>query len=87
MTQGEVALILFGVFGVLITLRVPVAFALGLACVPIFFLDDRLSPILLITEMTKAYNAFVLLAVPFFILAANLMNSSGITQQHEGIEI
>ncbi|MBI3086826.1 MAG: TRAP transporter large permease [candidate division NC10 bacterium] len=81
MTQGEVALILFGIFAVLITLRVPVAFALGLACVPIFFLDDRLSPILLITEMTKAYNAFVLLAVPFFILAANLMNSAGITQR------
>lgn len=81
MTQGEVALILFGSFAVLITLRVPVAFALGLACVPIFFVDDRLSPILLITEMTKAYNAFVLLAVPFFILAANLMNSSGITQR------
>jgi tripartite ATP-independent transporter DctM subunit len=81
MTQAEVALILFGIFGVLITLRVPVAFALGLACVPVFVLDDRLSPILLITEMTKAYNAFVLLAVPFFILAANLMNSSGITQR------
>jgi len=81
MTQAEVSLILFGTFAVLITLRVPVAFALGLACVPVFFLDDRLSPILLITEMTKAYNAFVLLAVPFFILAANLMNSSGITQR------
>ena len=81
MTQGEVAFILFGIFGVLITLRVPVAFSLGLACVPIFFLDHRLSPILLITEMTKAYNAFVLLAVPFFILAANLMNSAGITQR------
>lgn len=81
MTQGEVAFILFGIFGVLITLRVPVAFALGLACVPIFLLDNRLSPILLITEMTKAYNAFVLLAVPFFILAANLMNSAGITQR------
>ncbi len=81
MTPGEVALVLFGVFAVLITLRVPVAFALGLACVPVFFLDNRLSPILLITEMTKAYNAFVLLAVPFFILAANLMNSAGITQR------
>lgn len=81
MAPGEVALILFGLFAVLITLRVPVAFALGLACVPVFFLDDRLSPILLITEMTKAYNAFVLLAVPFFILAANLMNSAGITQR------
>ncbi len=81
MTPGEVSLILFGVFIPLITLRVPVAFALGLACVPIFFLDSHLTPILLIGEMTKAYNSFVLLAVPFFILAANLMNSAGITQR------
>jgi tripartite ATP-independent transporter DctM subunit len=72
---------MFVIFGVLIVLRVPVAFALGVACVPVFFLDERLSPVLLITEMHKSYNSFVLLAVPFFILAANLMNSSGITER------
>ena len=33
MTPGEVAAILFGVFGLLVLLRVPVAFALGLACI------------------------------------------------------
>lgn len=81
MTPGEVAAILFISFGVLIALRIPVAFALGLSTVPIFFLDDRLTPILMLGEMTKAYNAFVLLAVPFFILAANLMNSSGVTNR------
>ena len=48
MSPGEVALILFGVFGVLVVLRVPVAFALGLACVPVFFIDDRLTPFLLL---------------------------------------
>jgi tripartite ATP-independent transporter DctM subunit len=81
MTPGEVAAILFVSFGVLIALRIPVAFALGLSTVPIFFLDNRLTPILMLGEMTKAYNAFVLLAVPFFILAANLMNSSGVTNR------
>ena len=81
MTPGEVAAILFGTFGVLVVLRIPVAFALGLSTVPIFFLDGRLTPILMLGEMTKAYNAFVLLAVPFFILAANLMNSSGVTNR------
>jgi tripartite ATP-independent transporter DctM subunit len=81
MTPGEVAVILFGTFGVLVVLRIPVAFALGLSTVPIFFLDGRLTPILMLGEMTKAYNAFVLLAVPFFILAANLMNSSGVTNR------
>ena len=77
----EVALILFGEFIVLLVLRVPVAFALGLACVPVFFIDDRLTPFLLLNEMLKSYNSFLLLAIPFFILAANLMNSAGITEK------
>jgi len=77
----EVALILFGVFGVLLILRVPVAFALGLACIPVFFIDERLTPFLLLNEMLKSYNSFILLAVPFFLLAANLMNSAGITDK------
>jgi tripartite ATP-independent transporter DctM subunit len=77
----EVAAILFGTFAILIVLRVPVAFALGLAVVPVFFIEDRLTPILLLREMFKSYNAFVLLAVPFFLLAANLMNAAGITDR------
>ena len=81
MGPGEVAAILFGSFAVLVFLRVPVAFALGLAVVPVFFIEDRLTPILLMREMFKSYNAFILLAVPFFLLAANLMNSSGITDR------
>ncbi|WP_116599062.1 TRAP transporter large permease [Primorskyibacter marinus] len=81
MGPGEVAAILFGTFAVLVFLRVPVAFALGLAVVPVFFIDERLTPVLLMREMFKSYNAFILLAVPFFLLAANLMNSSGITDR------
>ena len=81
MTPGPVAAIMFGVFGALIVLRVPVSFALGLACLPVFILDDRLTPIVLITEMQRSYNAFILLAVPFFLLAANIMNSAGITER------
>jgi tripartite ATP-independent transporter DctM subunit len=77
----EVALILFGMFGALLVLRVPVAFALGLACIPVFFIDERLTPFLLLNEMLKSYNSFILLAVPFFLLAANLMNSAGITDK------
>jgi tripartite ATP-independent transporter DctM subunit len=81
MSPWEVAAILFGVFAVLIVLRVPVAFALGLACIPVFFIDDRLTPFQLLNEMFKAYNSFLLLAIPFFMLAANLMNSAGITEK------
>lgn len=81
MTPGLVAAILFIVFGGLVILRVPVAFALGLACVPVFLIEDRLTPFLLMNEMFKSYNAFVLLAVPFFLMAANIMNSAGITDR------
>ncbi len=81
MGPGEVALLLFGTFLVLVVLRVPVAFALGLAVVPVFLLEERLTPLLLMREMFRSYNAFVLLAVPFFLLAANLMNAAGITDR------
>lgn len=81
MSPGDVALILFGTFLLLILLRVPVAFALALACAPVFFFEPRLTPTLLLQEMFRSFNSFVLLAVPFFLLAANLMNAAGITDR------
>ncbi|HKO66482.1 MAG TPA: TRAP transporter large permease [Burkholderiaceae bacterium] len=75
------ALLLFGVFAILIVVRVPVAFALGLACLPILVIEPRLSPMMLFNETFKAYNSFILLAVPFFLLTANLMNVGGITDR------
>jgi len=65
LSPGMAALILFGAFFILIALRVPVAFALGLACLPLLAYDHRLSPMVLFNETFKAYNAFILLAVPF----------------------
>ena len=75
------ATILFGIFFTLMFLRVPVAFALGLACLPIFVIEDRLDPQGLIQETFNAYNSFILLAVPFFLLTANLMGVGGITDR------
>src|SRR4051812_23678286 len=62
-------------------LRVPVAFALGLACLPILLVEPRLDSGTLVQETFNAYNSFILLAVPFFLLAANLMNVGGITDR------
>jgi tripartite ATP-independent transporter DctM subunit len=81
MNAGTATLTMFGVFALLVVIRVPVSFALGLACVPVMWLDERLTPMVLISEMWKSYNAFILLAVPFFLLAANLMNAAGITER------
>jgi tripartite ATP-independent transporter DctM subunit len=78
---GSASLVMFGVFFALLALRVPVAFALGLACLPIFLIEDRLTPQNLVQETFNAYNSFILLAVPFFLLTANLMNVGGITNR------
>lgn len=81
MTPLVVSAILFGTFLLFILLRVPVSFALALACLPVLALEPRLTPIILLQQMFKSYNAFILLAVPFFLLAANLMNAAGITDR------
>jgi len=81
LSPGMASIILFGIFAALLVARVPVGFALGLACLPILVVEPRLSPMTLFNETFKAYNAFILLAVPFFLLTANLMNVGGITQR------
>ncbi|HEX2649005.1 MAG TPA: TRAP transporter large permease [Burkholderiales bacterium] len=81
LTPSSAALVLFGTFFALMVVRVPVAFALGLACLPVLFIEPRLSPLMLFNETFKAYNSFILLAVPFFLLTANLMNIGGITDR------
>jgi tripartite ATP-independent transporter DctM subunit len=81
LTPGMAAIILFGVFFALLIVRVPVAFALGLACLPLLLFEERLSPLVLFNETFKAYNSFILLAVPLFLLTANLMSIGGITDR------
>src|SRR4051812_31122544 len=80
-SPGEASWILFGVFFTLLVLRVPVAVALGLACLPVLVMEERLSPLTLVQETFNSYNSFILLAVPFFLLTANLMNIGGITDR------
>jgi tripartite ATP-independent transporter DctM subunit len=73
--------ILVGGFIFLVAIRVPVAFALGIATIPIVMMDMRLTPFIIIDRMFQSYNSFILLAVPFFLLAANLMNSGKVTDK------
>ncbi|MEP4195507.1 MAG: TRAP transporter large permease [Aliishimia sp.] len=74
------AILLIG-FLFLVLMRVPVAFSLGLATIPLVLLDLRLTPFIVLDRMFQSYNSFILLAVPFFLLAANLMNSGKITDK------
>ena len=81
LSPGMAALILFGSFFFVMFLRVPVAFALALACLPILAIEPRLDTMNLMQETFNAYNSFILLAVPFFLLTVNLMNIGGTTDR------
>jgi TRAP-type uncharacterized transport system fused permease subunit len=81
LSAGQAAMVLFGTFVALLIVRVPVAFALGLACLPILLIEPRLSMMMLAQETFNAYNSFILLSVPFFLLTANLMSIGGITDR------
>ncbi|MBY8975940.1 TRAP transporter large permease [Rhodobacteraceae bacterium NNCM2] len=81
LSAGSACLILVGGFIFLVATRVPVAFALGIATIPVVALDLRLTPFLIMDRMFQSYDSFILLAVPFFLLAANLMNAGKITDR------
>jgi TRAP-type transport system large permease protein len=72
----ELMAVLFFVF---MFLNVPVAFAIALASIPLFIFGDYMPPAVAVQRMYDATQSFPLLAVPFFIFAGNLMNTTGIT--------
>ena len=71
-------LILFIVFLLLLLLGIPIAFSLGLSAF-VYILFSDLPLIVIPQKMYAGIDVFVLLSIPGFILAGNLMNSSGIT--------
>ncbi|MCT1901680.1 TRAP transporter large permease [Oceanobacillus sojae] len=74
-------LIVAVVFLILLLLNMPVAFAIGIASLCFILLEPGLPTEIVIQRMVTGTQSFPLLAVPFFILAGNLMNSSGITNR------
>lgn len=75
------ALLLLGLVLAIALLRVPIAFALILGCVPFFLTHSRLSAELLSQRLYGGVDSFVLLAVPFFVLAGGIMNAAGVTER------
>jgi len=59
----------------------PVAIAMAGASLLYIVLSGDLPPFAVIHRMVSGIDSFPLLAVPFFILAGNLMNNAGITNR------
>ena len=76
---GGIALLLGG-FIALMLLRVPIAFALGLASLATAHYLQL--PLLMVAQrMVNGLNSFTFLAVPFFILVGNIMTEGGISDR------
>src|SRR6187399_968048 len=59
----------------------PVAIAMAGASLVYILISGSLPPFVVIHRMVSGLDSFPLLAVPFFILAGNLMNNAGITNR------
>lgn len=74
------AIILFGIFFLLLFMNMPIAFALGISSLAVILFEGLpLMPIA--SNLYAATSKFVLLAIPFFILGGNVMDKSGISSQ------
>ncbi|MEX2519168.1 MAG: TRAP transporter large permease [Paracoccaceae bacterium] len=70
---------LIALFVATLVLGVPVAFTMGVAGLGAILLDGSLSPLIAMQRMFGGIDSFPLMAVPFFVLAAELMTACGLT--------
>jgi C4-dicarboxylate transporter DctM subunit len=75
-------LVIFATLVAFLVLGVPIAVALGLTAVLAFvFMGEGFVLPMVAQRMYSATTGFTLLAIPFFILAGNLMNTGGVTKR------
>ncbi len=72
---------LFGSFIALILIGVPVGYCIGFATLVTLYFNPSI-PMLLVTQnAVSGCDSFPLMAIPFFILAGNLMSSGGVAKR------
>ncbi|MCP3958235.1 MAG: TRAP transporter large permease [bacterium] len=80
MTDGSLLLLVFGLFAVLLALRVPVAFCLGLSAFAYFFAAG-LPPMVVVQKISVQMSSTTLMAIPFFILCGEIMSGGGMARR------
>src|SRR5690625_161397 len=75
--------ILFAVviFTILLVIGVPIVFVIGITAFLAILMMGSVSPVIVFQTMFNSLDSFILLAVPLFILAANLMNSGKLSEK------
>lgn len=70
-----------GLFFLAVLIGLPVAFALLLASAPTFLTGEYLPPQIAVQKMVAVTQSYSLMAIPFFVLAGNIMVASGIAER------
>lgn len=81
MSFGAYVLLLVGGFLLLMVLGVPIAFSLSIAALFTCIVTGQFSSVAIFHRMIGNASSYTLLAISFFILAAKLMNTGGITRK------
>ncbi len=81
MTPFEVGIILFITFGVLLVCGLPISISIGISSIAAAYLSiGKVHTVAQFSaqRMFSGIDSFALLAIPFFVLAGNIMNQGGI---------
>ncbi|MCM3744044.1 TRAP transporter large permease [Sporosarcina luteola] len=73
--------VLFGSFALLLFLTVPIGISIGLATLITILYTGSLPVEFLVKELVTSVDSFPLMAVPFFILAGEIMGKGGISER------
>lgn len=76
-----ISLLLFGLFVVLMLTSVPIAISLGLAATGALLYSGKVSSSFIAQGLVTSIDSFPLMAVPFFILAGDLMGHGGLSKR------
>lgn len=68
-------------FLVFLIIGVPIAFSMGLSCFLVLAVHMPTASMTIISKMFGGLDSFSLMAIPYFLLAGNLMDAAGISKQ------
>jgi tripartite ATP-independent transporter DctM subunit len=81
LTGGNLVAVMFFTFVLFILAGMPIAFAIGIGSTQFLILYHKVPLLVTHTRLFGGIDSFPLLAVPFFILAGELMNIGGVTHR------
>ena len=76
-----IGIVLLLTFAVMMIIGVPIAISLGLSTIVAIVYSGDYSVLSAVHRMASGVDSYILMAIPFFILAGQLMNTGGITRK------